>query len=174
LATYDAIGHPLSRTDPLGRSWSSDVRRERQPPLVDDPAGHTVAVTYDAFGSPLAFNDAGGNATQFAYDGAGNLTLAYHALGQTRDTYTYDGHRLPRSHTDALGAQRRSPRRRRQPEHDAAIRRNNVRFAYDGAGRVKSVIGRVRSGHLVHIRRAGNLLSMRDPLGGRRRSTTTP
>ena len=168
-ATYDAVGRPLSRTDPLGRTWSAAYDASGNLVSLTDPAGHTVAVSYDAFGSPLAFTDALGNPTHFAYDAAGNLTSLTNALGQT-DTYTYDGAGFRASRTDALG--RTTSFNPDGAGNLNAIRDplgNTARYTYDATGRLTSIadaFGQVTS---YTYDAAGNLLSMRDPLG----STTT-
>ncbi len=66
-ATFDANGHPLTRTD---------------------ARGHTTTYAYDARGNPVTITGPDGQSQRFAYDGAGRLLKTIDAVG-TVTTFAY-------------------------------------------------------------------------------------
>ncbi len=101
-ATYDSVGRPLSRTDPLRHVWTATYDASGNLTEVSTPTANGVSVDYDSFGFPLSLRDALGNETSVVYDSRGNAVSITDALGHS-ETRTYDaaGNRI--SSTDALG-----------------------------------------------------------------------
>ena len=163
-ATYDSVGRPLSRSDPLGHKWTATYDANGNVLSITDPMGRAMNVTYDSFGAPLAVADAAGATSAYVYGGSGNLVTYTNPLGQS-DQYSYSGG-LMTKHTDALG--------------------RSWTYGHDGAGNITSItdsLGHTSSwtydtlGHITTSTDArggvttstydanGNLLTVTDPLG---------
>jgi RHS repeat-associated protein/uncharacterized repeat protein (TIGR01451 family) len=164
--TYDALGHVLGKTDPLG---------------------HATKATYDAAGSPLTLTEADGGTWHFAYNDHEQLTsitdrtgrvvatLEYDSYGElvkktTADggatTYAYDNRGLLTSMTDPL-------HRTTAYGYDAAGHVTTVTgpdsrawsYAYDADGRTKSVTDPASETTSFVYDAAGNLTSFTDAAG---------
>ena len=88
--TYDALGHRLTATDPLGRktAWTYDSRGNML--TVTRPDGIVgTRNTYDAQDNLLTVTDAAGATTTYTYDAARNQTSLTDARG-SRYAFTYD------------------------------------------------------------------------------------
>lgn len=119
-ATYNAIGHVTSQTDPLGRETSytyapnnidllevsqttgavddllasySNYTSLHLPQTITDGAGESAMVTYNAYGDVLTYTNAKSETTTYAYDVlTGRLqSVTLPASGATT-AYTYDGY----------------------------------------------------------------------------------
>jgi RHS repeat-associated protein len=163
-ATYDAVGRPLTRTDPLGNTWNATYDANGDLLTVTDPFHNGVTVTYDAFGAPLTFKDSIGNVSTYAYDSSGNLITFKNALDQT-DHYAYSGSFMA-THTDALN-------RTWSYNPDGAGNINAIRdplgntpsWAYNSQGEI--TVSRDAAGNATTYTydAMGNLLTVTDPLG---------
>ncbi|HKB33094.1 MAG TPA: hypothetical protein VKF16_04440, partial [Candidatus Dormibacteraeota bacterium] len=163
-ATYDDVGRPLSRTDPLGHKWAATYDSNGNLLSVSDPLGHAVGVTYDAFGAPLTFTDPAGNVSTYAYDSTGNLITFTNALGQV-DHYDYGGAGNLAHHTDAL-ARTWSYNEDGAGNLDTIRDPNgqNVRWHYDSLGHMTAAIDASGNQTTYAYDPAGNLISTTDPL----------
>lgn len=155
--SYDEGDQPTEAKDPLGQrwQWSYDERGRLQARM--DPLEHQTAYGYQ--GKRLAsVTDPMGETTGVQYDAAGNLTALFPPDG-TRTSWEYDGWGRPIVATDANGnVQRRRydllSRVVRVEEADGNVRelaydpegnvvhakdrQHDVRFAYQGMGRMAS------------------------------------
>lgn len=164
-ATYDSVGRPLTRTDPLGHTWSATYDSNGNLLSLTDPQQNAVNVTYDAFGAPLTFTDPLGNVSKYAYDSQGNLTTFTNALGQS-DQYGYGtGSSFAGSHTDALN-------RTWSYNPDGAGNINTIvnplhdttRYAFNNFGEMTSIIDPSGATTSYAYDAAGNLLTVTDAL----------
>jgi len=97
--TYDALGHRLTATDPLGRktAWTYDARGNVL--TVTRPDGVVgTRNTYDGHDNLLTGTDAAGAITTYTYDAARNQTSLTDARG-SRYAFTYDALRRKTSMT---------------------------------------------------------------------------
>jgi RHS repeat-associated protein len=109
-AAYDPQGRIVSRTDPLGKTWTyaynpPDSTNDFAANLVDavtDPRGQTTAFLYTERGQIARVLWPDGSTRSMAYDLFGNLVEETDELGRTR-TATYDDFKRPVSVTDPLG-----------------------------------------------------------------------
>jgi RHS repeat-associated protein len=94
-ATYDALGHQLSFTDPLGHTTSQTYDSAGNILATTDANGKTTSYTYNSFGEALTVTDPTAATTANTYDAAGNLLTTTDPNGNTT-TNTYDraGHLL--------------------------------------------------------------------------------
>lgn len=95
---YDGYGDCTSETDPLGEKQTTTYDADSRVVSVvsprgnaegGEPAQYTTTVERDAQGRPLKIIDALGHATEYAYDGNGNLSSVTDAKGHTT-TFTYN------------------------------------------------------------------------------------
>ena len=164
-ATYDAVGRPLTRTDPLGRAWTGSYNANGDLLQLSTPQANSVGITYDSNGFPLTFADPLGNLTKYGYDGNGNLTTFTNALAQS-DAYAYDAQGHPTSRTDALGD-------KWSYTYDAAGHQtsmtdplgNATHYTYDGSGHLTSTTDPTGAVSTYTYNAAGNLTSTKDALG---------
>ncbi|MGM0575916.1 MAG: PKD domain-containing protein [Myxococcota bacterium] len=112
---YDAVGLATSYTDPAGRTWSFEYDAAGAPVRAVDPAGHEWRVEYDAMGRVVAREDPLGNRRTYEYDLSGRAVAVVDETG-ARTAYAYDPMGRVTTVTDALG-------------HDA-------RLEYDAEGHV--------------------------------------
>ena len=99
--TYDEVQRPLTRTNELGKSWSSSYDGNGNLLTATDPLGQTTTRTYDNVNRLLTVKDALNNQTTYTYDKWGNrLTLTDPNGGQTG--YSYDKANRLISVTDPL------------------------------------------------------------------------
>ena len=131
LATYNTLGHPTSRTDPLGRTTGytyagneRDLLEVRQvtsggtdllasyanytathrPQTVTDAAGQTTTLTYNAAGQVLTSTSPRSETTTYAYDTLGFLTSVTGPTTGATTSYTYDAAGRVATSTDPDGA----------------------------------------------------------------------
>ncbi|MDQ6713808.1 MAG: hypothetical protein M3Z28_11570, partial [Candidatus Dormibacteraeota bacterium] len=163
-ATYDAFGHPLSRTDPLGHTWTGSYDGNGNLLQIAGPLTNTIRLAYDAFGAPLSFNDPVGNGTRYGYDANGNLTTFTNALGQV-ETYGYDVSGNRTSRTDALNNTWRYTFDTSGNTTTMTDPLGNVtRYAYDSSGRLVDVKDPLVNDTSYVYDSVGNLLSAKDAL----------
>jgi RHS repeat-associated protein len=162
-ATYDVVGRPLSRTDPLGHKWVATYDGKGNLLSVGDPLSHAVGVTYDDFGAPLTFTDPVGNVSTYTYDVSGNLSTFKNALGQI-DHYDYGDRGNLGHHIDALN-------RTWSYNEDGNGNLNVIRdaqgqsvWAYDSQGHMTSSQDPAGNVTTYAYDPAGNLTSSTDPL----------
>src|SRR6266851_5561497 len=173
-ATYDSVGRPLTRTDPLGQIWTGSYDSNGNPLRVSTPSGNAVSVTYDSNGLPLSIRDVLGNQTTMAYDATGNLVSFTNALGQTQ-TQTQDGAGNRTSLTDALRA--KWTYTYDAAGHVTSITDPNghaVSFTFDSSGRLTSATDALGRSTTYAYDAIGNLTSATDALGGRTTSSYNP
>lgn len=128
--TYNAFGHPLTVTDPMGNQTlydyadnQIDVVRIRQKTstgnymtLADytydnrhrmlthtDANGQTTHYTYNTAGQLATVTDALARVTRYNYDGRGYLVSVIDASGHVQSALTYDGYGRVATRTDAVG-----------------------------------------------------------------------
>ncbi len=120
---YDLDGNQTSRTDPLGRTWSTAYNNLGLPVEDEDPRGHTTgyaydrlgqlttvtaaddsetSYTYNQYGNRTSRTDARGNTTAYGYDSVGQLLTETDPLDRSQ-TYTYDWDGNLETHTNARG-----------------------------------------------------------------------
>jgi RHS repeat-associated protein/uncharacterized repeat protein (TIGR01451 family) len=163
-ATYDPVGRPLSRTDPLGHTWTGSYDSNGNLLQLAGPLAHTIRLAYDQFGAPLSFSDPIGNGTGYGYDASGNLTTFTNALGQV-ETYGYDAKGNLTSRTDAVN-------HRWTYAVDANGNRtsmtdplgNVTTYAYDSSGRLIDTKDPLNSDTSSSYDATGNLVSTKDAL----------
>ncbi len=163
-ATYDAVGRPLTRTDPLHRTWTASYNANGDLLSLIDPGQNSVVVTYDSFGAPLTFKDPVGSVSTYGYDSAGNLTTFTNALNQT-DHYSYAGSSFMGTHTDAL--QRTWTYNPDGAGNIDTIRNplgDNWRWHYNTLGEMTTSIDPAGNTTSYAYDAAGNLLTVTDPL----------
>ncbi len=86
-STYDALGRLSTSTDQLGNTTTYQYGTNSN--TVVDPLGDTTTSTYQS-GNLIAFKDANGNVTQYAYNTLNQVTATTLPLGQT-SSQVYDG-----------------------------------------------------------------------------------
>ncbi len=87
---HDAFGNLLGQVQPDGTAFEFgyDARHNRTRSV--DPLGHVVETSFEPTFSQLTnLTDARGNATDYSYDGRGNLVAITYADGQS-ESFTYD------------------------------------------------------------------------------------
>jgi RHS repeat-associated protein len=91
---WDSVGNLVAVTNALGHVTSlGNYDAHGRPHLITDPNGLVTVLTYDLRGR-LVSRNFGGEVTQYAYDGAGQLTKVTQADGSSL-SYSYDpAHRL--------------------------------------------------------------------------------
>jgi RHS repeat-associated protein len=70
---YDADGHRVAITDPLGRVTQRDFDPLGRLVKITDAAKGVTSLAYDAHNRPASVTDPNGNATTYSYDGFGDL-----------------------------------------------------------------------------------------------------
>ena len=120
---YNAGGHRVKTTDPLGHVTTYTFDADSHLLTVTDPLGHVTTYTYDANGNRLSMTDSAGHTTHYAYDARSHLitttypdgttsTQGYDGLGNVLartdqngnvTSYAYDADSRMVSQTDALG-----------------------------------------------------------------------
>ncbi|WP_193777785.1 polymorphic toxin type 17 domain-containing protein [Streptomyces sp. E5N298] len=98
---YDAAGHPVSLTDPLGNVAKRSYDALGNVTSVTDPAQRTTAYGYDALGRLTSVTAPDSGKTAYGYDKAGNRTRRTDPTGQDT-TYGYDPAQRLTSVTDPL------------------------------------------------------------------------
>jgi RHS repeat-associated protein len=163
--TYDGLGRPTGRTDPLGNTWAAEYDGAGDLTKLTHPSGHSTTVTYDAFGDPLTVSDPLGNTASYAYDSRGDVTSVTDPLGHAK-TYTYDGAGHIASIADRDG-------RKTSYTYDAAGHLasktdplgNKTTYAHDAAGNLTSVTDPLGHTTSYIYDEVGNRTSLVDPLG---------
>ena len=169
--SYDAAGHMLSRTDPLGHKTNLTYDTQGDLTAYEDPLGNITRFTYDSSGfltgaigpgglviDGIVYDSAdrpvrttaNGATTVYAYDSAGRVTSTTDAAGRVFTmTYDPDGHLA--SFTDSSGATQTA--------------------VEDADGRILSVTD--PAGHKVSFTYdpSGNQLSLTDPSGNSQSNT---
>lgn len=130
-ATYNALGHVTSRTDPLGRKTTYnyaangiDLQEVRQvtgastsdllaqysnynsqhlPGTITDAATQNTSLTYNTHGQVLTITNAKNETTTYAYDGNGYLHGVTGAMAGATTSYTYDAQGRVHTVTDSDG-----------------------------------------------------------------------
>ncbi|WP_052443309.1 DUF6531 domain-containing protein [Streptacidiphilus neutrinimicus] len=155
--TYDEHGHPLSKTDALGHTWSVRCNAAGLAVETTDPTGVVTRYERDAFGRVVTATDARSGVIRQEWTVEGRLTARTAADG-TVERWTYDGEGNRLTHTDQLGritgfeythfetlAARTDPDGARfEFRHDAHMQLVSVHnplgqswtYSYDAAGRV--------------------------------------
>lgn len=101
--TYNAVGDPVTRTDPLGNVWTFDWDGGQSLAGITSPLGNRISITYDAKGQPVSLTGPNGDRSELAYDVFGNLLTTKDPLGAVnRFGYDPSGLRLT-SFTDPKG-----------------------------------------------------------------------
>jgi len=144
-STYDAEGHPTSRTD---------------------PGGITIRATYDAAGNPVQGIDALGRALTYAYNANGDLLSVTAPDGTTPNRYSYDA-------TGNLVTVTRSDGSSVLMTYDAQghpltitdARGNVTRYVYDAAGHAVQVTDPAGAVSRFAVDGSGRVTSATDPLG---------
>jgi RHS repeat-associated protein len=163
--TYDGLGRPTGRTDPLGNTWAAEYDGAGDLTKLMLPSGHSTIVTYDAFGDPLTVSDPLGNTSSYAYDSRGNVTAVTDPFGHAK-TYTYDGAGRIVSITDRDG-------RTTSYTYDATGHLasktdplgNKTTYAHDATGKLTSVTDPLGHTTSYTYDEVGNRTSLVDPLG---------
>lgn len=141
--TLNALGAPLTTTDPRGGVTSFQYDATGRLVRVTYPDGAQATRSYDAVGRLLQEVNEEGEATQYAYDALGRLVSVSGARGQA--TYAYDEAGALVAQTDALG--------------------RTTRYVYDAAGRlVERRTPAGRSERYAHSA-SGELIARTDPAG---------
>jgi RHS repeat-associated protein len=166
-ATYDSLGHVLSRTDALSHTWTGAYDTSGNLLSLNRPGGGATTLTYDASGAPLAVRDAAGHQSTMEYDPSGNLVTFTDAAGGVQHL-TYDSAGNRTSLTDASG--NRSTFTFDSAGHNTSITDplgHTTSFTYDASGRLT---GRTdAAGNLASYAydSAAHVTSVTDALGGR-------
>lgn len=87
--TYDAAGHQLSVTDPLGGQTRNEYDEAGRMVRVIDPLNYATTTSYDTLDRISAVTTADSAVTSYSYDTAGDLTSRTDANGHVTN-YTYD------------------------------------------------------------------------------------
>lgn len=143
--TYDAQGHQLTVTNPLGKTTTHTYDGAGDLTSSTDPLNRTTSYTYDADGHILTKTlPSGVVAESNSYDARGNLTSLTRPSGATY-SYAYDPAGLMTSITDPL--------------------HRTVTVDYDPAGRPEAITD--ATGDVTHIQTAatGQVTSTTDALG---------
>ncbi|MFO1311988.1 MAG: PASTA domain-containing protein [Burkholderiales bacterium] len=141
--TLNALGAPLTTTDPRGGVTSFHYDASGRLDRVTYPDGAQATRSYDALGRLVQEVDEDGQATSYSYDALGRLVSVAGARGQA--TYAYDEAGALVAQTDALG--------------------RVTRYVYDAAGRL--VEKRTPAGRSERYTYAatGELVARTDPAG---------
>ncbi|MFL6162034.1 MAG: RHS repeat-associated core domain-containing protein [Jatrophihabitantaceae bacterium] len=170
-STYDAIGHLLSSTDPLGHTASANYDSAGDLTSATDGAGHTTRFDYDDAGHVLTRTEPDGTVTStLGYDGHGNLTTIRQADGSTT-TYSRDSAGRLLSITDADG---RTASRTYAAGHLSSVTDplgNRTDIGVDGDGRITSMTDPLGTTVAMAYDAVGNLVSITDPSGNVQRQT---
>ena len=90
--------------DTAGRSIRLDYDANGRITLITDPIGRTVQYAYDGAGNLISAADPNGNLTQYTYDGFHQILTVVDPRGHTVVSNTYDGdRRVVTYQTDAKG-----------------------------------------------------------------------
>jgi RHS repeat-associated protein len=100
--TYDAMGYPLTMTDPRGQMTTYGYDSAERQNSVQAPDGGTTRSAYDLAGNLVAQTDADGNATAYTYDADNRVARVTDALGNSA-TYGYDSDGNAVTFKDARG-----------------------------------------------------------------------
>jgi YD repeat-containing protein len=108
--TSDAVGRPLSQTDPAGRTASYSYNVLNQLVAVGDATGGVTRFTYDPNGNLLSVKDARGNTTSYLYDTMDRLERRTDPPGETGNLPVRRQRQPHPAH------------RSQEPEHDLQLR----------------------------------------------------
>ena len=140
--TYDAVGHELSRTDPLGHTSSATYDASGNLTSTTDADGNTTTFQYDTFGQLIAASGPGGALLmQLTRDSRGNVLKVQRADG-TSFSYTRDSTGRMTSITDPSG----------RTEH----------LTYDTAGHLSGTVDPAGNAASVQINSAGQVTGITD------------
>ena len=139
---------PASITDSMGRvtalTYDVNANVTAVTRLSGTPNAVTTTTTYtDLFSKPLSVRDALNNATNFSYDGLGNVTSVTDPLGHST-SFTYDGEGHVVSVTDPMA--------------------NTTQFTYDLADLI-NITDPQQNTIYIFSDGAGRVVSRTDPLG---------
>jgi RHS repeat-associated protein len=95
----DALGRPISATNPLGQRTRLTYDALNRLTQTTDPRGGTTQFGFDANGNLLSLTDARSNATTYAYDDMDRVTTRTDPLTRA-ESYTYDANGNLASGTD--------------------------------------------------------------------------
>jgi RHS repeat-associated protein len=153
--TYDAVGHVLTKTDPLGHTTTSTYDAAGNLTSVTDPRGYQTTYSYDSANRLTSVTAPGGPVTSYTYDAAGNRLTAVDPNNHTT-SYSYDADNRRISETTPKGEQ--------------------TTYAYDANGNLSKTVdprGNVTGANpndyatTYTYDAAGRLLTETDPLGNR-------
>ena len=166
--TYDAVGHPLSRTDPGGAVWSATYDSLGDPATATDANGNITHYTYDAKGHlTSAVGPDGVSLEIMVYDAQGRLTASKRSDGSSY-SYTYDAQGRPLSISDPSG---RTMQLGYNAAGDLATATSpsgaTSTMAYDASGRTVSRTDPLGGATTYSYDGGGRLLTVTDPLGHR-------
>lgn len=87
--TYDAAGHVLTETDPLGHTTTYTYDSAGNQTSVTDPKNHTTTTAYDAANRATSVTAPDGGVTSYTYDAVGNRVTETDPNNHTT-TYAYN------------------------------------------------------------------------------------
>jgi RHS repeat-associated protein len=100
--TYDAMGYPLTITDPMGRVTTYGYDNDERQTSATAPDGGVTKSVYDQAGNLTSQTDANGNTYTYAYDADNRVVKATDPLNNSV-AYGYDGPGNQTTFTDARG-----------------------------------------------------------------------
>ncbi|WP_395748832.1 RHS repeat-associated core domain-containing protein [Prosthecobacter sp.] len=156
--TYDALGHPITVTDPLGRVTTNAYNGLGELVQVTHPDGSTVHTTYTHHGKPWQVTDENGKTTTTTYDAAGRPVMVQAPEvdgGVATHTTEYDAASNVIRVTDALG-------RETETEYDV---RNRPIAVYAPTVWDAQAIQFVRPTSTTTYDALGQVLTVTDPQG---------
>jgi RHS repeat-associated protein len=137
--TYNAVGLPLSITDPLGRTTRITYDTVGNPTEITRPDGQTLRLIYDAMDQVVQIVDGLNRTTAYTYDAAGRLLSVTDPAGGIT-AYSYDAHGRLSQHTSPDG--RITTHTYRADNRLAEVTRSDQSrktYEYDAAGRLTSI-----------------------------------
>ncbi len=164
-AKYDADGHLLLRTDPLGATTSFERDRRGRVLRVTDPLGRTTTLERDASGLPIAVIDPAGGVLTIERDRHGNPVQVCDEVGAVT-CYTHDARGLLVEEVSPRGDRTRYVYDEQgnlveTVEPSGAVHR----FKYDALGRCTAEIDALGAERRYGYSARGDLIVERDPTG---------
>ncbi|MFF8791217.1 DUF6531 domain-containing protein [Streptomyces sp. NPDC015125] len=148
----DGSRHPVSVTDPLGRTTHYTYDDVGNLTALTRPDGSTLWATFNDAGLPVEVVGPDGGTWRFTYDTRGNRLAATDPAGATT-TYTYDRNGNPSTVVDALG-------------HTSSITCNLAGLPLSVTDQLGATTSYVRD-------HSGRVVSVTDPLGNATRFAWT-